>query len=65
MVVDAREVEGIRQDLHERLRERRARHRAGLGSRSAGLITGHLVAEIMRRAAGPRQAYWQRDRLLR
>lgn len=58
VVVDAREVEGIRQDLHERLRERRARHRAALGSRSAGLITGHLVAEIMRRAADPRQAYW-------
>ncbi|NEE32392.1 hypothetical protein G3M53_43960, partial [Streptomyces sp. SID7982] len=58
LVVDAREVEGIRRNLHERLRERRGRHRAGLGSRSAGLITGHLVAEIMRRAADPSQAYW-------
>ncbi|MFF2505929.1 hypothetical protein ACFVTY_21430 [Streptomyces sp. NPDC058067] len=58
LVVDAREMEDIRHDLHERLRERRARHRAGLGSRSAGLITGHLIAEIMRRAADPRQAYW-------
>ncbi|MEU7336681.1 NB-ARC domain-containing protein [Streptomyces sp. NPDC007074] len=58
VIVDARNVEGIRRDLHERLRERRARHRAGLGSRSAGLITGHLVAEIMRRAADPHQAYW-------
>ncbi|MFD6603687.1 tetratricopeptide repeat protein [Streptomyces coelicoflavus] len=58
VVCDARDVEGIRQDLHERLRERRARHRVGLGSRSAGLITGHLLAEIMRRAADPHQAYW-------
>lgn len=58
VVCDNRDAEGIRRDLHERLRERRARHRAGLGSRSAGLITGHLVAEIMRRAADPREAYW-------
>ncbi|WP_419667584.1 NB-ARC domain-containing protein [Streptomyces sp. 2-1] len=58
VVFDARNTEDIRQDLHERLRQRRARHRAGLGSRSAGLITGHLIADIMRRAADPREAYW-------
>ncbi|WP_329127486.1 hypothetical protein [Streptomyces sp. NBC_01465] len=58
MVFDSRDTEAIRQDLRERLRQRRARHRAGLGGRSAGLIIGHLVAEIMRRAAEPREAYW-------
>lgn len=58
VVFDSRGTEDIRRDLRERLRQRRARYRAGLGSRSAGLIVGHLVAEIMRRAAEPREAYW-------
>ncbi|MFE5844275.1 hypothetical protein ACFQ7N_21895 [Streptomyces niveus] len=58
VVFDSRDTKDIRRDLRERLRQRRARHRAGLGSRSAGLIVGHLVAEIMRRAADPREAYW-------
>lgn len=58
MVFDPREEDAIRRDLHTGLRERRSQHRAGLGERSAGLVVGHLLAEILRRAAEPQESYW-------
>lgn len=58
IVFDIREDQEIREQLHYLLREYRSRNRTGLGDRSAGLIFGYLVAEIMRRAASPETAQW-------
>ncbi|WP_411119954.1 NB-ARC domain-containing protein [Streptomyces sp. 058-1L] len=59
IVFDARDESAIRRDLHDQLRLRRTRHRAGLGERSAGLVLGHLTSEVLRRAATPQEAYWR------
>ncbi|MDW5325359.1 hypothetical protein [Plantactinospora sp. KLBMP9567] len=48
---DSRDELEIRDSLREKLRTYRNRTRAGLGQQSAGLLTGYLVAEILRRAA--------------
>jgi tetratricopeptide (TPR) repeat protein len=53
LVFDDRDVREVRACLRERLREYRNRVRHGLGETSAGLLTGFLVAEILRRAADP------------
>ncbi|KUM75417.1 ATP-binding protein [Streptomyces griseorubiginosus] len=58
IVFDVREETVLRSDLHEQLRQRRTRHRAGLGERSAGLVLGYLTAEVLRRAATPQEAFW-------
>ncbi|WP_335990072.1 hypothetical protein [Glycomyces sp. MUSA5-2] len=58
---DDRDPFEVRAELRERLRRFRNEHRAGLGERSAGLLTGYLVAEILYRAADGRQATWPRE----
>jgi hypothetical protein len=58
---DGRELFEVRADLREGLRTFRNQQRAGLGERSAGLLTGYLVAEILHRAADGRQAVWSRE----
>ncbi|SDK52803.1 hypothetical protein SAMN05216298_0416 [Glycomyces sambucus] len=55
---DQRQSEEIREDLREKLRWLRNRHREGLGDRSAGLLTGYLVSEVLRRAADGQSARW-------
>ncbi|MDB6084375.1 MAG: hypothetical protein JWN43_2256 [Gammaproteobacteria bacterium] len=56
VLFDARDDAEIREALREKLRVYRNRARAGLGQRSAGLLTGYLVSEILRRAADGSEA---------
>ncbi|MFB7129740.1 NB-ARC domain-containing protein [Kitasatospora sp. NPDC056273] len=49
---DLRDPHEFRDQLRERIREHRARHRDGLGHQSAGRMSNHLVSEIHHRAAG-------------
>jgi tetratricopeptide (TPR) repeat protein len=51
VLFDQRDDVEIRQALRESLRRYRNRVHAGLGQRSAGMLTGYLVSEILRRAA--------------
>jgi hypothetical protein len=55
---DHREDGEIRKQLHDTLQDFRARHHAALGSKSAGLVLGYLISEIMDRAAVPQKAEW-------
>jgi hypothetical protein len=48
---DARGEDEIRDSLRERLRGFRNQARAGLGQRSAGMLSGYLMSEILDRAA--------------
>ena len=59
--VDGREAVAIREGLREQLRNYRSRARHGLGEQSAGLLTGYLVAEILRRAANSIEAVYALD----
>lgn len=52
IVPDAREPHELREHLRERIRKFRSQQRGGLGLRSAGRMTNHLVSEIFRRACG-------------
>jgi hypothetical protein len=54
-------VEAVRADLHHRLRAFRNGHRQGLGDRSAGLLLGYLMDQILRRAADSRYAEFTLD----
>jgi hypothetical protein len=63
LVFDDRDVREVRTCLRERLREYRNQARHGLGETSAGLLTGCLVAEILRRAADPGAAEITADEL--
>ena len=56
---DDRDDSEIRTTLRERLRIYRNSERQGLGDRSAGMLTGYLVAEILRRAADPASAEFE------
>ncbi|MEV8378679.1 hypothetical protein AB0P21_38420 [Kribbella sp. NPDC056861] len=47
---DPRDRQEISDGLRERIREYREQHRAGLGHQSAGLLTGYLIAEVLRRS---------------
>jgi hypothetical protein len=51
VLFDARDDVEILESLRENLRAYRNRARSGLGQRSAGVLTGYLVSEILRRAA--------------
>lgn len=53
LLFDDRDLREIRISLRERLREYRNHARHRLGEHSAGMLTGYLVAEILRRAADP------------
>jgi hypothetical protein len=48
---DRRDDIEIREELRERLRQYRNHAEAGLGQKSAGLLSGYLVSEILRKAA--------------
>lgn len=52
IVPDYREPHELREHLRERIRRFRSEQRSGLGLRSAGRMTNHLVSEIFRRACG-------------
>jgi hypothetical protein len=52
IISDQRSRLELRDNLRQRLRAYRSRQREGLGWESAGLMTNHLVAEILKRAAG-------------
>ncbi|MFD6625642.1 hypothetical protein [Streptomyces diastaticus] len=52
IVPDTREPHELREQLRERIRKFRSQQRSGLGLRSAGRMTNHLVSEIFRRACG-------------
>ncbi|MFG2754326.1 NB-ARC domain-containing protein [Streptomyces xanthophaeus] len=52
IVPDSREPHELREHLRERIRRFRSQQRSGLGLRSAGRMTNHLVSEIFRRACG-------------
>lgn len=52
IVPDTREPHELREELRERIRKLRSQQRSGLGLRSAGRMTNHLVSEIFRRACG-------------
>ncbi|MFJ9823907.1 NB-ARC domain-containing protein [Streptomyces sp. NPDC101160] len=52
IVPDSREPHELREHLRERIRRFRSKQRSGLGLRSAGRMTNHLVSEIFRRACG-------------
>ncbi|MER6393587.1 NB-ARC domain-containing protein [Streptomyces sp. NPDC001523] len=52
IVPDSREPHELREHLRERIRRFRSQQRSGLGLRSAGRMTNHLVSEILRRACG-------------
>lgn len=52
IVPDTREPHELREQLRERIRQFRSQQRGGLGLRSAGRMTNHLVSEIFRRACG-------------
>jgi hypothetical protein len=56
LLFDDRDLREIRIGLRERLRDYRNRALRGLGEHSAGMLTGYLVAEILRRAADPEAA---------
>lgn len=60
---DPREEDEIRDGLRERLRAFRSRTNAALGQRSAGLLFGYLVAEILDRAADEAKAVFTIDQL--
>ncbi|WP_194892243.1 tetratricopeptide repeat protein [Catenulispora pinisilvae] len=49
---DIRDRYTLRAELRERLRRYRSQRREGLGLRSAGRMSSHLVVEIFRRASG-------------
>src|SRR5262249_43758772 len=49
---DLRDRHELRDQLRERIRSYRSQHRNGLGIRSAGRMSNHLVSEILRRASG-------------
>lgn len=51
VLFDGRDDVEILESLHEALRAYRNRARTGLGQRSAGMLTGYLVSEVLRRAA--------------
>jgi hypothetical protein len=53
---DARDDAEISESLRLRLREFRNEARAGLGDKSAGLMSGYLISEIFRRAGNPAHA---------
>ncbi|MEV6527480.1 ATP-binding protein [Longispora sp. NPDC051575] len=60
---DPRGEDEIRDGLRERLRHYRNAARAGLGQQSAGLPTGYLVSETLRRAADEQAATFSMDQL--
>jgi hypothetical protein len=60
---DARDEFEIRDQLSEKLRGFRNQAQSGLGDRSAGLLTGYLIAEVLRRAADSQAAKWSRAEL--
>ncbi|MFG3016173.1 NB-ARC domain-containing protein [Streptomyces cinerochromogenes] len=55
---DGRSDGQLRADLSDALRAERVRAGQGLSRRAGGLVLGHLVAEVMRRAADPGLADW-------
>jgi hypothetical protein len=63
VLFDDRDEIEIREALRERLRHYRNSSRSGLGQESAGLLTGYLVSEILRRAADASQAVFTIDQL--
>ncbi|MFB7052031.1 NB-ARC domain-containing protein [Streptomyces vinaceus] len=52
IVPDFRDPHELREHLRERIRRFRSQQHSGLGLRSAGRMTNHLVSEIFRRACG-------------
>lgn len=52
IVPDSRDAHELRESLRERIRKLRSQQYSGLGHRSAGRMTNHLVSEIFRRACG-------------
>lgn len=63
VLFDRRDDLEIREALRERLRTFRNNARAGLGLKSAGLLTGHLVSEILRKAADETDAIFTIEQL--
>ncbi|KMS76588.1 hypothetical protein ACM01_05310 [Streptomyces viridochromogenes] len=55
---DGRSDGQLRADLNDALRAERGRAGQGLSRRAGGLVLGHLVAEVLRRAADPGLADW-------
>ncbi|MFG3590486.1 hypothetical protein [Streptomyces sp. NPDC047990] len=55
---DGRSDGQLREDLHYALRTERERAGQRLSHRAGGLVLGHLVAEVMRRAADSDLAHW-------
>ncbi|WP_326563417.1 NB-ARC domain-containing protein [Micromonospora peucetia] len=51
VIVDRRDDAEIREEIRERLRSYRNRSSKGLGERSAGLLSGYIISEILRLAA--------------
>ncbi|MEU0937239.1 ATP-binding protein [Embleya sp. NPDC005971] len=58
IVFDTRDEDGLRVDLHNRLCALRHGSERGMSVRSAGLVLGFLVAEVLRRAANPPSSGW-------
>ena len=63
ILFDDRDDVEIREMLRERLRAYRNKARSGLGQQSAGMLTGYLVSEILRRAADVNDAIFTVDQL--
>ena len=63
VLFDDRDDVEIRETLRENLRYHRNRARPGLGQQSAGMLTGYLVSEILRRAADLNSAVFTREQL--
>ena len=63
VLFDDRDDIEIREALREDLRLYRNRRRSGLGQRSAGMLSGYLVSEILRRAADASQATFTVEQL--
>jgi hypothetical protein len=63
VLFDERDDVEIREILRERLRAFRNKVRSGLGQQSAGMLTGYIVSEILRRAADVKDAIFTVDQL--
>ncbi|WP_166661074.1 NB-ARC domain-containing protein [Paractinoplanes brasiliensis] len=65
LIFDLRTDIEIRQSLRERLRVFRNRASKGLGDQSAGMLTGYLVSEVLRRAVDESEAVFTIEQLRR
>lgn len=63
VLFDDRDETEVREILREHLRRYRNQARSGLGQESAGMLTGYLVSEILRRAADADEAIFTVEQL--